>query len=49
VCSLLYLTDQAGNQIYELFDKVVVLAAGYCTYWGPLKEARPYFELMGIQ
>lgn len=40
---------QAGNQIYELFDKILVLAAGYCIYWGPLKEARPYFENLGFK
>ncbi|KAF8321131.1 putative ABC multidrug transporter [Clavulina sp. PMI_390] len=40
---------QAGNQIYELFDKVMVIAAGYCIYWGPLQEARPYFEKLGFE
>ncbi|KAF8314186.1 ABC transporter [Clavulina sp. PMI_390] len=40
---------QAGNQIYDLFDKVMVIAAGYCIYWGPLQEARPYFENLGFE
>ncbi|KAF8314175.1 hypothetical protein DL93DRAFT_2228010 [Clavulina sp. PMI_390] len=40
---------QAGNQIYELFDKVMVIAAGYCIYWGPLQDARPYFESLGFE
>lgn len=40
---------QAGNQIYELFDKILVIAAGRCIYWGPMKEARGYFEEMGFQ
>lgn len=40
---------QAGNQIYELFDKILVIAAGRCIYWGPMKEARGYFEDMGFQ
>lgn len=40
---------QAGNQIYELFDKVLVIAAGHCIYWGPRIMARPYFEEMGFK
>jgi ATP-binding cassette subfamily G (WHITE) protein 2 (SNQ2) len=40
---------QAGNQIYELFDKILVIAAGRCIYWGPMKEARGYFEDMGFK
>lgn len=39
---------QAGNDLYEQFDKVLVIAAGYCIYYGPLKDARPYFEDMGF-
>lgn len=39
---------QAGNQITECFDKVLVIAAGRCIYWGPMKEARPYFENLGF-
>jgi ATP-binding cassette subfamily G (WHITE) protein 2 (SNQ2) len=39
---------QAGNQITECFDKILVIAAGRCIYWGPMKEARPYFENLGF-
>lgn len=39
---------QAGNQITECFDKILVIAGGLCIYWGPMKEARPYFEGMGF-
>lgn len=39
---------QAGNQVAELFDKVLVIAAGRCIFWGPMKDARPYFEDMGF-
>ena len=39
---------QAGNQIYDLFDKVLVIAAGECIYWGPRSEARGYFEGLGF-
>ncbi|CED83351.1 abc transporter [Phaffia rhodozyma] len=40
---------QAGNQIYELFDKVMVIAAGQCIYWGPRAAAKPYFENLGFK
>ena len=39
---------QAGNGIYELFDKVTVLAEGQVIYYGPRSEARPYFEGLGL-
>ncbi|ODQ78977.1 hypothetical protein BABINDRAFT_38339 [Babjeviella inositovora NRRL Y-12698] len=40
---------QAGEQIYELFDKVTVLYLGRQVYFGPIHEAKPYFEAMGYQ
>jgi ABC-type multidrug transport system permease subunit len=39
---------QAGNGIYDLFDKVLVLDEGKQTYYGPMKEARPFMESMGF-
>ncbi|KAF5005927.1 hypothetical protein FDECE_7685 [Fusarium decemcellulare] len=39
---------QAGNGIYEQFDKVLVLDEGKEVYYGPLKEARPFMENMGF-
>ncbi len=39
---------QAGNQIYDCFDKIMVIAAGLCIYFGPRKDARLYFEEMGF-
>ncbi|WWC67189.1 uncharacterized protein I206_101096 [Kwoniella pini CBS 10737] len=39
---------QAGNGIYELFDKVTVIAEGRIIYYGPRSEAREYFEDMGF-
>ncbi|RSL70695.1 hypothetical protein CEP51_012156 [Fusarium floridanum] len=39
---------QAGNGIYDLFDKVLVLDEGNEVYYGPLKEARPFMESMGF-
>jgi ABC-type multidrug transport system ATPase subunit len=39
---------QAGNGIYDLFDKVTVIAEGQVIYYGPRSEARAYFEDMGF-
>ncbi|KAK7743073.1 hypothetical protein SLS62_010705 [Diatrype stigma] len=39
---------QAGNSIYDLFDKVIVLAEGRSIYYGPTTEAKKYFEDMGF-
>jgi ABC-type multidrug transport system ATPase subunit/ABC-type multidrug transport system permease subunit len=38
---------QAGENIYELFDKVTVLYLGKQIYWGPASKAKAYFENMG--
>lgn len=39
---------QAGNGIYELYDKVTVIAEGRLLYYGPRAEARKYFEDLGF-
>lgn len=39
---------QAGNGIYELFDKVLILERGHEMFYGPLKEARPFMEGLGF-
>ncbi|KAF7554149.1 hypothetical protein G7Z17_g3127 [Cylindrodendrum hubeiense] len=39
---------QAGNGIYNLFDKVLVLDEGKQVYYGSMKEARPFMESMGF-
>ncbi|CAI7593159.1 unnamed protein product [Penicillium pancosmium] len=41
-------TYQAGNGIYDQFDKVLVLAEGRVTFYGPRALAREYFERMGF-
>ncbi|KAJ6151805.1 hypothetical protein N7470_006933 [Penicillium chermesinum] len=41
-------TYQAGNDIYNLFDKVLVLAEGRVMYYGPRALARAYFEDLGF-
>lgn len=40
---------QAGNSIYDQFDKVTVIAEGRLLYYGPRAEARPYFEALGFE
>ncbi|KAH7148162.1 ABC multidrug transporter [Fusarium sp. MPI-SDFR-AT-0072] len=39
---------QAGNGIFDLFDKVLVLSEGREIYYGPATDARKYFEDMGF-
>ena len=39
---------QAGNGIYDLFDKVLVIDEGKEIYYGPLKEAKPFMEGLGF-
>ncbi|KAJ7750194.1 P-loop containing nucleoside triphosphate hydrolase protein [Mycena metata] len=40
---------QAGEGIYNLFDKVMVLSEGRQVFFGPPSEARGYFEGIGYQ
>ncbi|KAL3482172.1 ABC-2 type transporter-domain-containing protein [Aspergillus californicus] len=39
---------QAGNGIYDLFDKVLVLDEGEQIYYGPMTAARPFLESLGF-
>jgi ABC-type multidrug transport system permease subunit/ABC-type multidrug transport system ATPase subunit len=39
---------QAGNGIYNLFDKILVIDEGKEIYYGPQKEARPFMESLGF-
>ncbi|KAG5983903.1 hypothetical protein E4U55_006815 [Claviceps digitariae] len=39
---------QAGNGIYNLFDKVLVLDQGMQIYYGPMSQARPFMEQLGF-
>lgn len=39
---------QASENIYALFDKVMVIDAGKQVYFGPAAEARAYFEGLGF-
>ncbi|TIB07969.1 hypothetical protein E3P92_03903 [Wallemia ichthyophaga] len=38
---------QAGEGIYELFNKVCLIAEGRCIYFGPANEAVAHFEGLG--
>ncbi|GAA5975740.1 hypothetical protein JCM11641_005856 [Rhodosporidiobolus odoratus] len=38
---------QAGEQLYELFDKVAVIMEGQLIYYGPMGEAVEYFQNLG--
>ena len=40
---------QAGESIYELFDKVMVIDKGRQVFFGPPNEARAYFEQLGFK
>ena len=45
-CIALY---QAGETLYELFDKVVLIEEGKCLYYGSTEEAAAYFEELGFE
>ena len=40
---------QAGEQIFELMDKVLVIDEGRMVYQGPAKEAKQYFLDLGLE
>lgn len=40
---------QASENIYEQFDRVLVLDKGRCIFFGPTKEAKPYFLGLGFE
>lgn len=39
---------QAGESLYDLFDKVVLIDGGKCLYYGSTEEAAVYFESLGF-
>jgi ABC-type multidrug transport system ATPase subunit len=39
---------QAGNGIYELFDKALVLDEGRQIFYGPVSSAKPFMESLGF-
>ncbi|KAF2274688.1 ABC drug exporter AtrF [Westerdykella ornata] len=39
---------QAGESLYELFDKVLLIDKGRCCYFGPTEKAAAYFKDLGF-
>lgn len=39
---------QAGESLYELFDKVLLIHEGRCCYFGPAERAAEYFKNLGF-
>ena len=39
---------QAGESLYDLFDKVILIDDGKCAYFGHATEAKAYFEKQGF-
>ncbi|KAI9673041.1 MAG: hypothetical protein M1817_003205 [Caeruleum heppii] len=39
---------QAGESLYDLFDKVLLIHDGRCAYYGKTEDARAYFEGLGF-
>lgn len=39
---------QAGNGIYDLFDKVLILDEGKQIFYGPMPKAKPFMEELGF-
>lgn len=39
---------QAGESLYDRFDKVVLIDEGQCLYYGPTEEAAAYFGGLGF-
>ena len=40
---------QAGESLYDLFDKVVLIDEGRCLYYGTTEDAAEYFEDLGFR
>ncbi|KAG0748729.1 hypothetical protein G6F57_001161 [Rhizopus arrhizus] len=39
---------QASNSIFNVFDKLLLLDEGYVLYFGPISQAKEYFENLGF-
>ncbi|EAW06570.1 putative ABC transporter [Aspergillus clavatus NRRL 1] len=40
---------QASENLYNLFDKVMLIEEGKCAYYGSTRNAKPYFERLGFE
>ncbi|KAI6026023.1 ABC-2 type transporter-domain-containing protein [Pisolithus marmoratus] len=48
-CTTIASIYQAGQQLYDLFDKVCLVSEGRMVYFGPTKDAKQYFIDMGYE
>lgn len=39
---------QAGESLYDHFDKVLLIYGGRCAYFGPVEDAKEYFQRLGF-
>ena len=39
---------QAGESLFDLFDKVILIDQGQCLYFGPTETAKSYFQNLGF-
>lgn len=40
---------QPSGEVFDLFDRLIVLQDGYTIYQGPVQELKNYFTKMGCQ
>ncbi|KAJ5773236.1 CDR ABC transporter [Penicillium paradoxum] len=40
---------QASENLFDLFDKVILIEDGKCSFFGPSQDAKAYFERMGFE
>ncbi|KAJ5513427.1 CDR ABC transporter [Penicillium fimorum] len=40
---------QASENLFHLFDKVILIEDGKCSFFGPSQDAKAYFEQLGFQ
>lgn len=40
---------QASENLFDIFDKVILIEEGKCSYFGPSQDAKAYFERLGFE
>ncbi|KAJ5956072.1 hypothetical protein N7501_010351 [Penicillium viridicatum] len=40
---------QASENLFDLFDKVILIEEGKCSFFGPSQDAKAYFERLGFE
>lgn len=40
---------QASENLFDLFDKVILIEDGKCSFFGPSQDAKAYFESLGFE